>query len=100
MKRWKDACDRAGMRWEGIRMDSRYIYLKPCPERDRAVDTIIGNIQKTSQVGVKLISHHWTLIPIPEKSEYPGAGRIHLQGFQARGKLAGSAGRGQRRRPL
>jgi mannonate dehydratase len=82
MKRWKDACDQAGMRWEGIRMDSRYIYLKPGPERDRAIDTIIGNIQKTSQVGVKLISQHWTLIPIRRNTHTPGRGGSTYVGFK------------------
>jgi mannonate dehydratase len=82
MKRWKDACDHAGMRWEGIRMDSRYIYLKPGPERDRAVDTIIGNIQKAGQVGVKLISHHWTLIPIRRNRNVPGRGGSTYKAFK------------------
>jgi mannonate dehydratase len=82
MKRWKDACDRAGMRWEGIRMDSRYIYLKPGPERDRAVDVIIGNIEKASQVGVKLISHHWTMIPIRRNTNTPGRGGSRYRGFK------------------
>ncbi len=82
MKRWKDQCDRAGMLWEGIRMDSRYIYLRPGPDRDRAVDTIIGNIQKASQVGVKLISQHWTLIPIRRNTHTPGRGGSTYVGFK------------------
>src|SRR4051812_37827254 len=37
MKRWKDALDKAKMTWDGIRMDSSYIYLKPGEERDRKI---------------------------------------------------------------
>jgi mannonate dehydratase len=82
MKRWRDACDQAGMLWEGIRMDSRYIYLPPGTERDRAVDVIIGNIQKASKVGVKLISQHWTLIPIRRNTRTPGRGGSTYVGFK------------------
>ena len=82
MKKWKDACDRAGMRWEGIRMDSRYIYLRPGPERDRKIEAIIGNIQKASQVGVRFISHHWTMIPIQRNTETPGRGGCTYKGFK------------------
>jgi mannonate dehydratase len=82
MKRWKDACDAAGMTWDGIRMDSRYIYLKPGPERDRKIEAIIGNIQKASQVGVKLISHHWTMIPIRRNARTPGRGGSTYASFK------------------
>ncbi|HWC00733.1 MAG TPA: mannonate dehydratase, partial [Bryobacteraceae bacterium] len=82
MKRWKDACDQAGMRWEGIRMDSSYIWLKPGPERERKLDAIVGNIRKAGQVGVKLISHHWTMIPIRRNRSTPGRGGSTYKGFK------------------
>ena len=82
MKRWKDACDKANMTWDGIRMDSRYIYLKPGAERDRKIETIIGDIQKASQVGVKLISHHWTMIPIRRNRKTPGRGGSTYAAFK------------------
>ena len=34
-------------------MDPEYITMRKGPERERELDTIIGNIQKASQVGVK-----------------------------------------------
>jgi mannonate dehydratase len=82
MKRWKDACDKAGMTWDGIRMNSRYIYLKPGAERDRRIESIIGNIRKASQVGVKLISHHWTMIPIRRNTRTPGRGGATYAAFK------------------
>lgn len=82
MKRWKDSCDQAGMLWECARMDSRYIYLKPGPDRDRKVDSIIRNIAKASQVGIKAISQHWTLIPIRRNRNTPGRGGSTYRGFK------------------
>ena len=82
MKRWKDACDRAGMVWEAIRMDSSYIYLPPGDARDRKLASILGNIQKASQVGVKVITMHWTLIPIRRNRQTPGRGGASYKGFK------------------
>lgn len=82
MKRWKDACDQAGMTWDGIRMDSRYIYLPPGEERERKIASIIGNIQKASAVGVKVISHHWTMIPIRRNGQTPGRGGSMYSSFK------------------
>ncbi|MHB9029086.1 MAG: mannonate dehydratase, partial [Candidatus Latescibacterota bacterium] len=62
LKMMKDNCDKHGVIFEGIRMDSSYIMLKNGPERDRKIEIIQGNIQKASQVGVKVISYHWTVI--------------------------------------
>src|SRR4051812_17141813 len=59
LKRMNDNCDSAGMTFEAIRMDSDYIMLRKGSERDRTLDAIIGNIQKASHVGVKVITHHW-----------------------------------------
>jgi mannonate dehydratase len=72
MKRWKDDCDKAGMVWKAIRMDSGYIYLRPGAERDKKLEEIAGNIQKASQVGVKVITVHWTMIPIRRNGHRPG----------------------------
>jgi hypothetical protein len=49
LKRMKDNCDKAGMIFEAIRMDSDYIMLRKGPERDRRLDAIMGNIQKASR---------------------------------------------------
>ena len=64
LKRMRDNCDKSGVTFEAIRMDADYINLGKGPERDRELDVILGNIQKASQVGVKIITYHWTLIPI------------------------------------
>jgi mannonate dehydratase len=82
MKRWKDACDGAGMVWEAIRMDAGYIYLPPGPARDRRLASIIGNIQKAAQVGVKVITMHWTLIPIRRNRRTAGRGGSSYHGFK------------------
>src|SRR5436190_10986957 len=52
LKRMRDNCDRAGVTFEAIRMDSDYIMLRDGSDRDRRLETIIGNIQKASQAGV------------------------------------------------
>jgi len=82
MKRWKDLCDQGGMTWEAIRMDSSYIYLPPGAERDRRIASIIGNVQKASQVGVKVITMHWTLIPIRRNRRSPGRGGSSYNAFK------------------
>ena len=64
LKRMKDNCDQAGVVFEAIRMDSEYIMLRDGPERNRRLEAVAGNIQKASQVGIKYITHHWTVIPI------------------------------------
>src|SRR5580704_4684353 len=55
LKRMRDNCDKYGVTLEGIRMDPEYITLRKGPESDRELDNILGNIQKASQVGVKII---------------------------------------------
>ena len=74
LKRMRDNCDKAGMTFEAIRMDDDYIRLRPGVERGRKLDVIAGNIEKASQVGVKVITHHWTVIPIRRNSQSPGRG--------------------------
>ena len=82
MKRWRDLCDQSGMIWEAIRMDSAYIYLPPGDERDRRLAAILGNIQKASHVGVKVITMHWTLIPIRRNRRMPGRGGSVYNSFK------------------
>ena len=82
MKRWKERCDAAKIVWEAIRMDAGYIYLKPGAERDRKLAAIIGNIQKAGQVGVKIITMHWTLIPIRRNHRTPGRGGSSYNSFK------------------
>jgi len=74
LKRMRDNCDAAGVVFEAVRMDSEYIMLAPGPARDRRLDAILGNIRKAAQVGVKVITYHWTLIPIRRNGERPGRG--------------------------
>src|SRR5690349_10925375 len=61
LHRMRDNCDRAGVTFEAIRMDSDYIMLRNGSDRDRRLDVIATNIQKASQVGVRVITHHWTV---------------------------------------
>lgn len=64
LKRMRDNCDKVGVVFEAIRMDAEYINQRKGPERDRRLEGILGNIQEASQVGVKYITYHWTVIPI------------------------------------
>jgi mannonate dehydratase len=82
LKRMKDNCDKAGVMLEAIRMDSEYIMLRNGPERDRRIDSIMGNIEKASQVGVKVITHHWTVIPIRRNTHRPGRGGVTYAAFK------------------
>lgn len=82
MKRWKDDCDKAGATWEAIRMDSSYIYLPPGDERKRKTEEIISNIKKASGVGVKVITMHWTLIPIRRNGHSDGRGGSSYHTFK------------------
>jgi mannonate dehydratase len=82
LKRMKDNCDKGGMTFEAIRMDADYIMLPKGAERDRRLDAIAGNIQKASQVGVKVITHHWTVIPIRRNSKTPGRGGVTYEAFK------------------
>ena len=62
------------MIWEAVRMDSGYILIKKGPDRDRKLDQVAENISKASQVGVGIITYHWTAIPIRRNGEAPGRG--------------------------
>src|SRR5712672_2455183 len=78
----KDDCDKAGGTFEAIRMDANYITLRKGPERDRELDTIVGNIKKASEVGVKIITYHWTVIPIRRNAHTPGRGGVTYASFK------------------
>ena len=82
LKMMKDNCDRYGVQLEAIRMDSDYIKLGKGSERDRKLDSIIGNIGKAAQVGVKLITYHWTVIPIRRNAQTPGRGGVTYSTFK------------------
>ena len=82
LKRMRENCDKGGMTFEAIRMDSEYIMLAKGGERDRRLDAIMGNIQKASQVGVKVITHHWTVIPIRRNGQRPGRGGVTYAAFK------------------
>jgi len=82
LKRMRDNCDRYGVTFEAIRMDPEYITMRPGPERDRELDIILGNIQKASQAGVKLITYHWTVIPIRRNRNTTGRGNVTYAGFK------------------
>jgi len=82
LKRMKDDCDQYGVQLEAIRMEPSYITLRKGAERDREIDNIIGNIQKASQVGVRIITYHWTVIPIRRNTETSGRGKVTYSGFK------------------
>jgi mannonate dehydratase len=82
LKRMQDNCDKAGVALEAIRMDSEYIMLRNSSDRDRRLDSIMGNIQKASQVGVKVITHHWTVIPIRRNTKVAGRGGVTYAAFK------------------
>ena len=82
LSRLRDDCGRHGVALEAIRMDAGYIALRKGPERDRYVETITGNIEKASRVGVKVISYHWTLIPIRRNRQTAGRGNSRYTGFK------------------
>jgi mannonate dehydratase len=82
LRRMKDECDRHGVVFEAIRMDPGYITFRKGPERDRVVDTIIDNIRKASEVGIRVITYHWTVIPIRRNRTTPGRGGSTYPGFK------------------
>ena len=97
LKKMKDNCDKAGVVLEAIRMDSEYIMLRNGPERERRLEAIAGNIQKASRVGVRYITHHWTVIPIRRNTMVKGRGGVTYAAFKLEENWkdlpAGEAGR-------
>ena len=82
LKRMRDTCDSMGMTIEGFRMDSGYIVMKPGPDRERKLDQVCENIRKTREVGVGLISQHWTAIPIRRNGTEAGRGDSVYSNFK------------------
>lgn len=82
LRRLRDNCDRYGVVLEAIRMDSDYIKLPRGAERDRRLDTIADNVRKASRVGIRLITYHWTLIPIRRNRRIPGRGGSVYSAFR------------------
>ena len=63
-------------------MDSAYIIMKEGPQRERYLDLIRENIRKAGRAGVKLVSYHWTMIPIRRNFTTPGRGNSVYDGFK------------------
>ncbi|MFN7920466.1 MAG: mannonate dehydratase [Bryobacteraceae bacterium] len=82
LKRMRDNCDQHGVVFEAIRMDSEYIMLRKGADRERRIATVIGNIEKAASVGVKIITHHWTVIPIRRNEHRAGRGGSTYQAFK------------------
>jgi mannonate dehydratase len=82
LRKMKDSCEQNGVQLEAIRMEPNYITLPKSAERDHEIDVMIGNIQKASQVGVKIVTYHWTVIPIRRNKETPGRGGVTYSGFK------------------
>lgn len=82
MKRMRDDCDRHGVTLEAIRMDADYITMPKGAPRDRELDIIRGNIAKAAQIGVHIITYHWTAIPIRRNEKRPGRGGAVYTSFK------------------
>lgn len=82
MKRWKDDCDKYDKVWEAIRMDSSYIFAKTRSDQDKKLAEVAGNIRKASAVGVKVVTMHWTLIPIRRNGHTDGRGGSSYHSFK------------------
>jgi len=82
LKRMKDDCDRHGVVFEAIRMEADYIALPKGAERDRQLEAIIGNIKKAADVGVRIITYHWTVIPIRRNGRTAGRGGSTYAAFK------------------
>jgi mannonate dehydratase len=82
MKRWKDDCDKNGKVWEAIRMDSSYIFAKTRSDQEKKLAEVTDNIRKASAVGVKVVTMHWTLIPIRRNGHTTGRGGSSYHAFK------------------
>jgi mannonate dehydratase len=82
LSRMRDDCDRHGVVLEAFRMDSDYITLPKGQDRDRVLGNVLGNIEKTAKVGVKIITYHWTVIPIRRNERRPGRGGSTYAAFK------------------
>lgn len=81
LKRAKDNCDKYGVLLEAVRMNSDYIKLPKGPERDSEIGTITTNIRDLAQIGVKILTYHWELIPFRRNAKMPGRGGVTYDCF-------------------
>ena len=82
MKRWKDECDKYGKVWEAIRMDSSYIFAKTRSDQEKKLNEVADNLRKAAAVGVKVVTMHWTLIPIRRNGHTDGRGGSSYHSFR------------------
>jgi mannonate dehydratase len=82
LKRMRDNCDRHGVVLEAIRMDPNYIRAPKGADRERELDLVLGNIAKAGEIGVKVITYHWTVIPIRRNRNSAGRGGSIYAGFK------------------
>jgi len=82
LMRMREACDARDVTLEAIRMDAEYITVPNGSDRDRALEIILGNIEKASKVGVKVLTYHWTVIPIRRNRQTTGRGNVTYAGFK------------------
>ncbi|MBL8230799.1 MAG: mannonate dehydratase [Bryobacterales bacterium] len=82
LHRMRENCDRMGVQLEALRMDAEYITMRPGPDRDREIEIIAGNVEKASKIGVKVITYHWTVIPIRRNQKTTGRGNVVYNGFR------------------
>ncbi len=82
LRRMRDNCDRRGVVFEAIRMDPTYIRLRDRDARERELDVVLANIVKAAAVGVKVITYHWTVIPIRRNRATLGRGGSTYVGFK------------------
>ena len=74
LRKMRDKCEKYGVVLEAFRMDSDYITSAKGPERDYEIETTTSNIRKAAQVGVKIITYHWELIPFRRNAKARGRG--------------------------
>ena len=82
LRKMRDACDARGVVLEAVRMDADYITLPKGSDRDRAIEIVLGNIEKASKVGVRVLTYHWTVIPIRRNRQSAGRGNVTYEGFK------------------
>jgi mannonate dehydratase len=82
LQKMREACDARGVVLEAIRMDADYITLPKGSDRDHAIENILGNIEKASKIGVRVLTYHWTVIPIRRNRQSAGRGNVTYTGFK------------------
>lgn len=82
LRRMKENCERLGMTLEAIRMDPTYITQSTPDARERELDKVLVNVKRAGEAGVKVITYHWTVIPIRRNRKTPGRGGSEYAGFK------------------